>query len=49
MTAHDKASAIAGKLRRIRLDIMVTAEDVLLKVSDKRELEFWYRKLVLGE
>ena len=49
MTAHDKASAIAGKLRRIRLDIMITAEDILLKTGSKQELEFWFRKLILGE
>lgn len=45
MTPHDKATAIAAKLRGIRLDIIVTAEDILAKVCGEDELNFYYLKL----
>lgn len=45
MTVHDKSTAIAAKLRSIRLDVIVTAEDILAKVSGEEELEFYYYKL----
>ncbi len=48
MTDHAKAAAIADKLRNIRLDVIVTAEDVLLKCDDATELDFYYHKLCWG-
>ena len=46
MTDHAKAEAIADKLRNIRLDVVVTAEDVLLKCDDAAELDFYYTMLL---
>lgn len=45
MKNHEKAAAIADKLRNIRLEVIVTAEDVLLKCLDDAELDFYYRYL----
>ncbi len=45
MSSHEKAVLIADKLRNIRLDVIVTAEDILLKVESDGELDFWFRKL----
>ena len=42
---HEKAAAIADKLRNIRLEVIVTAEDVLLKCRDDAELDFYYNHL----
>lgn len=38
LTRHEKATAIADKLRNIRLDVIVTAEDVLTKCRSAEEL-----------
>lgn len=46
MTPHDKASAVAAKLRGIRLDVIVTAEDILAKCSSEDELDFYYAMLM---
>lgn len=46
MTDHAKAAAIADKLRNIRLDVVVTAEEVLLKCDDAAELDFYYTMLL---
>ena len=48
MDSHTKASLIADKLRNIRLDAIVTAEDVLDKVSGEEELNFYYTMLFFG-
>lgn len=45
ITNHDKAAAIADKLRNIRLEIILTAEDVLLKCLDDAELDYYFRNL----
>lgn len=42
ITSHDKAAAIADKLRNIRMDAYVTAEDILMKCRNCEELEFYY-------
>ena len=42
LTRHEKATAIADKLRNIRLDVVVTAEDVLLKCENDEELNFYF-------
>lgn len=47
MDSHTKASMIADKLRNIRLDAIVTAEDVLDKVSGVEELDFYFSKLCI--
>jgi hypothetical protein len=39
---------IADKLRNIRLDAIVTAEDVLAKVSGEEELNFYWTMLCFG-
>ncbi len=44
MTSHEKASAIASALRNIRLDVIVTAEDILAKCNSA-ELDWYYRWL----
>lgn len=44
MTDHEKASAIASKLRNIRIDAIVTAKDILAKCSGA-ELDWYYRWL----
>ncbi len=41
--SHDKAAVIADKLRNIRMDAYVTAEDILMKCRSWEELEFFYR------
>lgn len=43
--AHDKAVAIAARLRSIRIEVIVTAEDILLRCRNSRELDFYYRGL----
>lgn len=48
MDSHTKASMIADKLRNIRLDAIVTAEDVLDKVSSEEELNFYWTMLCFG-
>lgn len=54
MTDHDKASAIADKLRNITLfmphesRVFVTAEDVLAKVQSDAELDYYYRIIIAG-
>lgn len=48
MTVHDKATAIAAKLRSIRLDVIVTAEDILDKVSSEEEFNFYWTMLCFG-
>lgn len=45
MDSHTKAAMIADKLRNIRLDAIVTAEDVLAKVSGVEELNFYWTML----
>ena len=45
MKNHEKAAVIADKLRNIRLEVIVTAEDVLLKCRDDAEPDFYYRYL----
>ncbi|MCR4889339.1 MAG: hypothetical protein K5979_09220 [Ruminococcus sp.] len=45
MDSHTKASLIADKLRNIRLDAIVTAEDVLDKCESVNELNFYYTML----
>ena len=45
LTRHEKANAIADKLRNIRLDVIVTAEDILSKCRSAEELEFYYEML----
>ncbi len=44
MSDHEKASAIASALRSIRLDVIVTAEDILAKCNSA-ELDWYYRWL----
>jgi hypothetical protein len=45
VTNHEKAVLIADTLRNIRLDAIVTAEDVLAKVSSEEELNFYWTML----
>ena len=45
MSDHDKAAAIADKLRNIRLDVIVTVEDVLTKCRSAEEMGFYYEML----
>lgn len=45
MDSHTKAAMIADTLRNIRLDAIVTAEDVLAKVSGVDELNFYWTML----
>lgn len=46
MTDYDKAVSIADHLRKIRLDVIVTAEDILAKCRSPEELEFYYEMLL---
>lgn len=48
MDSHTKASLIADKLRNIRLDAIVTAEDVLAKCENVNELNFYWTMLCFG-
>lgn len=45
VTDHDKAVSIADHLRKIRLDVIVTAEDILSKCRSAEELGFYYEML----
>lgn len=45
MTDHDKAVSIADHLRKIRLDVIVTAEDIISKCRSAEELGFYYEML----
>lgn len=45
MTDHEKAVSIADRLRKIRLDVIVTAEDILSKCRSAEELSFYYQML----
>ncbi|MCR5729537.1 MAG: hypothetical protein K6G20_04175 [Ruminococcus sp.] len=45
MTDHDKAVSIADHLRKIMLDVIVTAEDILSKCRSAEELGFYYEML----
>jgi len=45
VTDHDKAVSIADHLRKIRLDVIVTAEDILTKCRSAEELSFYYEML----
>lgn len=49
MEKYEKAAAIADKLRNMtNFFVIVTAEDVRLKVRSDEELDFYYRKLVMN-
>lgn len=48
MDSHTKASMIADKLRNIRLDAIVTAEDILAKCVSVNELNFYWTMLCFG-
>lgn len=48
MTDHDKANAIAAKLRELtKLRSGITAEDVLKKCCCSKELGWYYRAVCL--